>query len=128
MRVVIGFFLFFATLAPAYAECRTVEKYYEKLGSTISYKQGDRHCIVRDWMTREEMVLGYWMEGETLNIVVNNLSHSTVFDDITYYGFDETQGEKVAEWVDEAKQVRFVKMYDKMGIPNIETKKMEYRR
>ena len=113
---------------PALADCRTVAKYNKKIDMTIKVKHGDRHCVIRDWMAKDHMVLGYWLDASTLNIVINNIRNQKDID-LAFYGFNKFQGANIAEQIDEAKKVRFVKMYSKFGIPRAEIeKKMEYRR
>ena len=127
-RIILAALVGVLVSGPAWAECRIVEKYNKKAKHTFQEKVGDRHCVVKDWMASDKMVLGYWLEGSTLNIVVQNIRNFKDID-LAFYGFTDSAAKSIAKKVDEAKQVRFVKMYNRLGIPNLEIKqKMEHMR
>jgi hypothetical protein len=79
-------------------------------------------------MSKDKMVEGYWLAGKTLSIVINNIRASKDIN-LGFYGFNDFQALKLAKKIDEASEVRWVKLYNKFGIPKVKIeKKMEYRR
>lgn len=114
----IFYCVFFASLLfglDAQAACRTVEK--QVAGIKVQHVEGTADCVMPDLMKRDKMIAGYYVEGDAMYLIINNIRNGKDIN-LDFYGFTKDNAAGIASGIDDVNSVLYVKRYNSYGIPD----------